>query len=87
MVYEVLTDTLGGASEVPCDHNMDFQYDECLSTALARELSKEFGCVLPFVRQMEGMNICIFNNTSAEGRAFKTKVNQRYSYLSDTGTI
>ena len=24
MVYEVLTDTLGDASEVPCDHEMDF---------------------------------------------------------------
>ena len=86
-MYEVLTDTLGDASEVPCDHKMDFLYDECFSTALARELNKEFGCVVPFVRQIEGMNICMFNTTSAEGRAFKTMVNQRYSYLSDTGII
>ena len=84
MVYELLTDTLGHTSEVPCDPDMNFRYDDCLTSALARELNREFGCVVPFVTQMDGMQICRFNTTT-EGMASKAKVKKRFSYLANTG--
>ena len=85
IVYDLLTDTLGDTSDAPCDRKMDFQYDNCLSFALARELHNEFGCVVPFDREMEGIEVCRFDNTTMEGREFEAKVINRYSYLSSSG--
>jgi len=59
MNYELTVNTLGLKGDIPCEAAFDLAYDDCVENGIARELSREFGCVVPFLADpTNGVRVC-----------------------------
>ena len=85
VAHELSENTLESDSEMPCDSTMNWDYDQCLYSSVSDQLFQEFGCVVPYVEQSTERQVCKFDTSTSEGRAFRERVMERYSFISSTG--
>ena len=67
---------------------MNFVYDDCSYRAISDRLRSEFACVVPWLPRStwgNGVEICRFDHTTAEGIARRELVMERYDFLSSSG--
>ena len=74
--------------EIPCNSSMNLVYDTCTYGAISDQMQKEFACVVPWLPKDNNgapRRICRFDNSSAEGIAWKDRIMARYDFLSSSG--
>jgi len=77
MAYEIDEDSLGQGSSLPCEKNLDFEYDACLYKGANRHFLSIFGCTVPYLPGKD--QTCNLNEHNA------TKIYDQYDYIISNG--
>lgn len=49
LTYVVNINTLAEDAFLPCNDDMDFNYDDCLTRKVGESLADKYGCVVPYL--------------------------------------